>query len=213
VEKVSAPDRLPAAVDCFALFGEPRRPWLDLEALKTRFLQLTGTVHPDKTAGDKAEATRQFAELNAAYQRLSDHRQRLRHLLELESDVPLSDVQQIPPGAMDLLMEIGQACREADPFIARRESASPLLKAHMMETGMGLTDRLTSLKRQVETRQAEIWAELQGMNAEWAAAPSPGTPERASALPLARLEQHARALSYLARGAGQIQERLTQLML
>ena len=34
--------------DYFALLGETRRPWLDTEALKAKFLTLTASVHPDR---------------------------------------------------------------------------------------------------------------------------------------------------------------------
>ena len=34
--------------DAFALLSEPRRPWLDAEALKARFLPLSAAVHPDR---------------------------------------------------------------------------------------------------------------------------------------------------------------------
>jgi hypothetical protein len=54
-------------------------------------------------------------------------------------------------------------------------------------------------------------AELTAMNAVWAAAPSVGDPARVSALPMERLEQVYRAMSYVARWTGQIQERVVQL--
>ena len=37
--------------DHFATLGEPRRPWLDAEALKEKFHRLSGTVHPDRVHG------------------------------------------------------------------------------------------------------------------------------------------------------------------
>jgi hypothetical protein len=49
------------------------------------------------------------------------------------------------------------------------------------------------------------------MNDTWNAAPPAPSPARAGALPLRRLEELARTLSYIARCAGQIQERLAQL--
>jgi hypothetical protein len=42
--------------DCFDLLGEPRRPWLDAEALKSRFLLLSAEAHPDRVHGGTDEA-------------------------------------------------------------------------------------------------------------------------------------------------------------
>ena len=203
-------------MDNFALLQEPRQPWLDPDSLKTGFLRLAAQLHPDKTHQDGAEektaANERYAEINAAYHCLLEPRDRLLHLLELESGAKPKDVQSIPPGAMDLLVEIGQACRETDLFLATRaKTESPLLKAQMFETGMAWTDKLNQLRQRIDSRRGELLDELKSMNAIWNAAPPPGSAGRAAALPLERLEQMYRVLSYMARWAEQIQERLVRL--
>ena len=56
--------------DYFALLNEPRRPWLDPEPLKDKFLALSATVHPDRVhnlgAAERAAAQERYTELNAA---------------------------------------------------------------------------------------------------------------------------------------------------
>jgi curved DNA-binding protein CbpA len=213
VEKVSAPE--PAAgpaTDCFALLQEPRRPWLDPESLKSHFLELTGKFHPDKVAGDKAVANQRFAGLNAAYHRLLEPKERLRHLLELEAGATLKDAHSVPSDAMDLMMAIGQTCRETDQFLAARSKASsPLLKVQMFEAGMAWTEKLNQLRQQIDLRREKLLADLKSMNPAWDAAPPPGALGRAAALPLDRLEQACRSFSYIARWTEQVQERLVQL--
>jgi DnaJ-domain-containing protein 1 len=222
VEKASAPERAAAAIgpamamDNFALLQEPRRPWLDPDSLKAGFLLLAAQVHPDKvhTAGanDKAAANQRYAELNAAYHCLLEPKERLRHLLELELGASAQDVQSLPPGTMDLLVEIGQICRETDLFLAdRSKTTSPLLKVRLFETGMAWTGKLNQLRQQIDLRREELLAELKRMNAAWNAAPPPGSAGRAAALPLERLEEVSRIFSYMARWTEQIQERLVQL--
>jgi len=203
-------------MDNFALLQEPRQPWLDPDSLKAGFLRLAAQLHPDKThqagAEEKTAANERYAEINAAYHCLLEPRDRLLHLLELESGAKPKDVQSIPPGAMDLLVEIGQACRETDLFLATRaKTESPLLKAQMFETGMAWTDKLNQLRQRIDSRRGELLDELKSMNAIWNAAPPPGSAGRAAALPLERLEQMYRVLSYMARWAEQIQERLVRL--
>jgi curved DNA-binding protein CbpA len=216
-------------MDYFALLEQPRRPWVDADPLKAAFLRLAGQFHPDKvqhqgsteaerplrlspTEREKAAADERYAEINAAYHCLLEPKERLRHLLELELGALPGDVQSIPPGMMDLLVEIGQVCRETDSFLAARsKTMSPLLKVQLFETGMGWTDKLNQLRQRIDLQREELLAELKNMNAAWNAAPPPGSAGRAEALPLARLEQVYRVFSYMARWTEQIQERLVQL--
>jgi hypothetical protein len=202
--------------DNFALLNEARRPWLDLESLKAKFLVLSAEVHPDRvhnaSPADKATATQHYAAFNAAYNCLREPRERLAHLLECESGGPLKDVQRIPPGTMDLFMEVGQICRDADAFIAERAKVtSPLLKVQMFEKGMNWTDKLNQLQQQINAKRDFLAAELQQLNKAWDSAPPVGSPLRKAALPLDRLEEIYRVFSYVARWTEQIQERVVQL--
>jgi hypothetical protein len=202
-------------IDNFSLLSEPRRPWLDIDALKGRFLQLSATVHPDKvhtaSEAEKATANQRYAELNAAYSCLKEPKERLLHLLELEHGAKPKDVQRIPPGTMDLFVEVGQTCRDTDNFLgARTKVTSPLLKVQMFEAGMDWTDKLNQLQQKINAKQNELLEELKTMNAAWDAAPV-DPEQRKVVLPLERLEQIYRVLSYVARWTGQIQERVVQL--
>lgn len=201
--------------DAFALLGEPRLPYLDPEGLKERFLRLSGPFHPDRvhnaSESERAEANRRFAELNAAHHALREPRDRLLHLLELESGAPPRDIQKIPPGTMDLFVEIGQACREADEFLQKRtETTSPMLKLKQMQSTLAWADRLGGLQRSVKARETELIDELKKLNGVWEAAPAVGDPARAASLPLERLEQVYRAMSYTARWTEQLQERFVR---
>src|SRR5580704_14000879 len=115
-------------MDYFALLGQPRQPWLDAHALKAAFLQQSARLHPDRVqAGndvDQAAATDRFAELNGAYNCLREPKDRLLHLLELESGAPPANVQSVPADTLDLFMETGQVCRQTDQFLAARSRAA-----------------------------------------------------------------------------------------
>jgi hypothetical protein len=134
------------------------------------------------------------------------------HLLELELGAPPANLKDIPPDTMDLFVEIGLLCRGADGIVAARAKApSPLLQAQWFEPAMAWAEKLGALQQEIHLRQGKLLAELKEMNAAWNSAPPPGSPARASALPLRRLEEMARDLSYLARWSEQLQERITQL--
>ncbi len=202
--------------DYFALFQVPRRPWLDPESLKTKFLARSSQVHPDRlhnaSVAEQVAANQCYAELNAAYNVLREPKDRLLHLLEWESGAPLKDVQRIPAGTMDLFMEVGQACRDADLFILERaQVSSPLLKVRMFEKAMEWVDRLDLLQKRVAAKRDALIAEVQQLDKVWDQAPPCGSAERKAVLPLGRLEELYRALSYIVRWTGQIQERSVQL--
>ena len=203
-------------MDHFALLGQPRLPWLDPDALKAAFLEQSARLHPDRVraanAEEQAAATARFAELNAAYHCLREPKERLLHLLELEAGAPPANVQSVPADTMDLFMETGQVCRQADQFLAARSrAASPLLQAQKFEESLAWTARLQALQERIQLRRDQLLAELRVMNEAWISAPPAPSPARAGALPLRRLEEMGRTLSYIARCGGQIQERLTQL--
>jgi curved DNA-binding protein CbpA len=204
------------STDCFALLNEPRLPWLDAEQLRANFLSLSAEVHPDRvhSASElvKQEATRRYAELNAAYQCLREPKERLLHLLELELGSRPRDVQRIPPGTMDLFVEVGQVCREVDRFLAdRTKTVSPMVKVQLFQQAIEWTDKLAGLQQKVNAKRDQLAAELQGINQCFEVAPAPGTTERKGALPLERLEGIYRTWSYVTRWTEQLQERIVQL--
>ncbi len=204
--------------DAFAILSEPRRPWLDADVLKARYLPLATAVHPDRVHGasesEKVAAAERYAALDSAFNILREPRERLLHLLELEAGAKPGDIQRIPPGTMDLFVEVGQTCRDADAFLAKKSTAtSPMLKLRLMQEGLEWADTLQGLQNRVNARRDELTAELRAMNAAWDAAPPVGSLDRASALPLERLEQIYRAMSYVARWTEQLSERVVQLAL
>ena len=188
-------------IDYFAVLGEPRRAWLDSEALKAKFLSLSASVHPDRVHGqseaDRKAAQDRYTQLNAAYQCLRDTKSRLHHLLELERGGKLHDVQEIPPETMDLFFQVGKLCREADEFLAdKRRITSPLLKVQVFERTQEWQNRLTQLANDFRARIGALEDEL-----------------RSSEPSLARLEAIYRLVSYYGRWSAQLQERAVQLTL
>jgi len=116
----------------FAVFGLDPAPGLDAEALKDQFAKLTVEQHPDKfsSAGEaeRAQADARYQATNRAYQTLADPRARLLALYELTKGEKPRDVQRIPPGTMDLFVEVGQACRALDEFLEKKRAATGRLE-------------------------------------------------------------------------------------
>ena len=201
--------------DAFALLDEPRRPWLDADALKAKFLARSAEVHPDRVHSapevERAAAQERYTALNAAFNTLRETKDRLHHLLELELGAKPGGLQSTPAELTDLFFEVGRLCRDVDFFLLEKGRAnSPLLKVKMFQRAMDWTTQLNALQARLNAQRGGLEAELQAMNTAWAAAPAE-LEDRRGALPLGRLEQLYRTVTFLARWNGQLQERVVQL--
>jgi DnaJ-domain-containing protein 1 len=190
----------------FAVFDLEPVPALDDAALKERFARATAELHPDKfqqaPEAERIAAEARYAELNRAYQTLIDPRQRLLALYELTKGEKPRDVQRIPPGTMDLFVEVGQACQKLDQFLERKRSAGRLERAGLMSEEIALQDALTSLRVKLEALGATLESDLAALDAKW----------RAGEKDLGALEAFYRKYSYLARWRQQLEEREIALM-
>jgi DnaJ-domain-containing protein 1 len=193
--------------DYFALLNETRRPWIDPDILKEKFLALSAQFHPDRFHGlpdaERKSAGERYAEINAAYNCLREPKERVRHLLELELGAKPADIQRVPQEMMDAMFEIGRLCQEADAFIAEKSKVtSPVLKVQWFERGHAWMEKLNAQQQKINARREELSKELAAMNPAW---------ESNSTRPLERLDAIYRLLGYLGRWSGQLQERVVQL--
>lgn len=196
--------------DYFALLGQPRRPWLDAEALKQEFFTRSSEAHPDRVHGgsetERQSANQRSSELNTAYACLRESRDRLRHLLELELGCRPSDLQDIPESFASLFMDVASVCREADGVITRQAAiTSPLLRAQSVTEVHEWIDRLMAFQRRISVLQNELLVELRTLDAKWSEA-------RSRNILLPELERICRWLGFFGRWQSQIQERVNRLM-
>jgi DnaJ-domain-containing protein 1 len=195
-------------VDYFNVLQEPRRPWLDPDQLKEKFLTLSAQVHPDRvhqcSPEEKENAHRRYTELNTAYQCLREPKERLRCLIELETGQRPADVQAVPDGLLDWFVRINSSLRDTDALLQEKVTiTSPLLKVGLLERSQPLIDQLQSLLQQLEKQQAALLRDLQSLAAQWDTATHDWS----------RLGEICQRLSYLNRWASQIRERTLQLSL
>jgi curved DNA-binding protein CbpA len=191
----------------FVFFGLEPSPALDAEALKERFARATAETHPDKFAqapeAERVEAEARYAELNRAYQTLIDPRQRLLALYELTKGEKPRDVQRIPPGTMDLFIEVGQACQQLDGLLERKRAAGGALeRAALIGEELTLNDLLMSLRGKLEALATTLESDLAILDTRW----------RKGEHDLNALEAAYRKYSYLARWRQQLEERELALL-
>lgn len=152
--------------DHFATLAQPRRPWLDLEALRESFQRAAALHHPD-AAGSGEE---RFAALNAAHTVLREPAARLRHLLELEAPDRLPRAAPIPPALGDLFMQLAAARREFERFWQKDSAAtSPLARALLAAEKTTLRRDLGTALGQLDAAHAAALAELRALDGAWEA--------------------------------------------
>jgi succinylglutamate desuccinylase len=199
--------------DYFALLNQPRRPWLDPEAIQSKFRELLASVHPDRvhqaTETERRSAQEQSTLLNAAYQCLHDDKARLGHLLELERGGKPAQLQNVPDQLMNWSLEVSGLCRDADALIVRKAAiASPLLKVSLFQESQAAAEQLLAQQRRVASGREQLLARLKQLDQEWMEL-TLGSTGRDHVL--ARLEELYRLLAFFNRWADQLQERLVQL--
>jgi len=200
--------------DLFAVMDEPRRPWIDPDALKKKFLELSASLHPDRTHGatprERKSAHQRFTELNTAYQCLQEPRHRLRHLLELETGRPLPQVDEIPPALMDAFLEIGALCRQTDAFLAGKSAvSSPLLQVEIFQQAQQWIERLSKIQKQIAQQQEALLQRLKVVDATWARNQQDRVAQPQELI--SELAELYRLLGYVHRWGAQVLERIVQL--
>ena len=201
-------------IDYFSLLGERRRPWLDPERLKRKFLELSAEVHPDRVhalgASERAAAQEKYMALNTAHQCLREPRDRIRHLLELERGAAPKGVQEIPADLMEFAMRVAGACREAEKVSAENAATlSPLLKVEYFERSQISIEKLQELLRALMQRRERLLTELRRIDEAWSK-PVGGSAEGDDQA-LICLEEMLPLFAYFDRWIAQIQERIVRL--
>jgi len=185
--------------DYFALLDQPRRPWLDPEALKEHFHKLTAAHHPDLSPDTGID----FSSITAGYQLLRNPKTRLRHLFELEFPDTLSEAKGIPSDLVDSFMQIASALASFANLVKKLGSAqSPLAKALLATEQSAVLSQLLAISENLVREENSILAELRQLDASW--------PGEKSAL-LDPLAQIAQKLSFLLKWSDQIREAILRL--
>jgi curved DNA-binding protein CbpA len=156
--------------DAFALFDEPRQPWLDVEALKGKFLTQSSETHPDKFTdpAEKESAQEGFTKLNTAHDILRDPKGRLQHLLTLERGEKPAEVHDILPETADLFIEVGQLLKPVDECLDDREKqTSTLLKAQSYPEALDWLEKVNSLQQTIAQHLQQLDTQAQSLNSNW----------------------------------------------
>lgn len=150
--------------DFFALLDEPRRPWLDADALKDKFHKLSAAKHPDVAGGDSAA----FAEINNAFRTLDDPKSRVRHLLDLEFPGVLAQHPDIPADIARVFETMTRERQGVARFLEARSSLqTPLEIALLAPEQLELEQTLARLLALLEHKMEGLLTQLKFVDAVW----------------------------------------------
>jgi len=194
------PDRAP---DYFAVFGLPRKLWLEMSVLEQKFLQLSWKLHPDNfvnaSESERELSLRRSSELNDAYRVLRDPVARVEYLLEIEGERKEGEKkQQAPP---ELLEEVFELNESLDELREAKDAGGEV---------NDLKRRLNSAEKNFQEKLDELDAQLQSVARAWdAALEANGTAETQKEL-MARMNELLNRRSYLRNLVANVAKELTE---
>jgi molecular chaperone HscB len=176
--------------DYFAVFGLPRKLWIEMSELEQKFLRLSWKLHPDNfvnaTEQERELSLKRSSELNDAYRTLRDPIARVEYLLAIEGERKEGEKkQQAPP---ELLEEVFELNESLDELREAKASGQDLA---------GLKARLESAEKSFQGKLGEVDAELQSVAREWDAAIGKNAGEATSKKLMARMNELLNRRSYI----------------
>jgi molecular chaperone HscB len=163
---MTAPSKAPEKFDYFALFGLPRKLWIEMSGLEQKFLQLSWKLHPDNfvnaSADEQASSLKRSSEVNDAYRVLRDPVGRVEYLLEIEGARKEGEQkQQAPP---ELLEEVFELNESLDELREAKESGADLetLKSRLELAQTGFQQKLLEVDQQLFTAAKQWDAAIDG---------------------------------------------------
>jgi molecular chaperone HscB len=147
-------------VDYFAIFGLPRKLWIEMSSLEQKFLQLSWKLHPDNFVSaseqERELSLKRSSELNDAYRTLRDPVGRVEYLLGIEGARKEGEhKQQAPTELLEEVFELNESLDE----LREAKSAGGDLSA--------LKARLESAEKGFQEKLGEVDAQLQSAAREW----------------------------------------------
>jgi molecular chaperone HscB len=191
-----------AGIDYFAVFGLPRKLWIEMGGLEQKFLQLSWKLHPDNFVNASEEerelSLKRSSELNDAYRVLRDPVARVEYLLALEGERKEGEKkQQAPP---ELLEEVFELNESLDELREAKSSGADLA---------GLKGRLQSAEKNFGEKLSQVDGELQAVAREWDAAFDASADLAARKSLMARMNELLNRRSYIRNLVAGVQKELS----
>jgi molecular chaperone HscB len=193
--------KAPETVDYFAIFGLPRKLWIEMDGLEKKFLQLSWKLHPDNfvnaTERERELSLEKSSQLNDAYRVLRDPVSRVEYLLELEGARKEGEHKQKAPP--ELLEEVFELNESLDELREAKSSGGNLAV---------LKSRLEAAEKNFQEKLGEVDGQLQSTAKEWDAGADAGMDEAARKKIMSRLNELLNRRSYIRNLVTNVQKEL-----
>jgi molecular chaperone HscB len=198
---MSASSTAPERIDHFALFGLPRKLWIEMSGLEQKFLQLSWKLHPDNFVNapqeEQERSLKRSSEVNDAYRVLCDPLTRVEYLLEIEGARKEGEQkQQAPP---ELLEEVFELNESLDELREARDGGADLAV---------LKSRLESAQKNFQGKLDEVDGQLQVAAQQWDAAMEANAGDNDRKAIMVRLNELLNRRSYIRNLVSNVQKEL-----
>src|SRR5262245_40587787 len=148
------------STDYFAVFGLPRKLWIEMSSLEQKFLQLSWKQHPDNFVNaseqERELSLKRSSELNDAYRVLRDPLARVEYLLEIEGERKEGEKkQQAPPELLEEVFELNESLDELREAKASDENLA------------ALKTKLQAAENNFQQKLEEVDAQLRSAAKDW----------------------------------------------
>jgi molecular chaperone HscB len=178
------------SADYFAIFGLPRKLWIEMNPLEQKFLQLSWRLHPDNFVNapeqERELSLRRSSELNDAYRTLRDPIARVEYLLGIENMRKEGEHKQKAPP--ELLEEVFELNESLDELREAKSSGNDLT---------ALKSRLETAEKSFGEKLGEVDAHLQATARDWDAAIETNADDTIRKKLMARLNELLNRRSYI----------------
>jgi molecular chaperone HscB len=180
----------PSDADYFAIFGLPRKLWIEMGGLEQKFLQLSWKLHPDNFVNaseeEREQSLKRSSELNDAYRTLRDPVGRVEYLLVIEGERREGEKkQQAPPELLEEVFELNESLDE----LREAKSAGGDMS--------GLKARLQAAEKNFGEKLAEVDSQMQATARDWDKAVDGSADDAARKKIMTRLNEHLNRRSYI----------------
>lgn len=182
--------RVPEKSDYFAMFGIPRKLWIEMGGLEKKFLQLSWKLHPDNyvnaTPEEREISLKRSSELNDAYRTLREPVARVEYLLAIEgARIEGKNKQQAPPELLEEVFELNESLDELREAKVASGDTSALKK------------RLEAAQKNFQSELEEVDGEMQVVAKEWDAVVDTRADEAKRKTIMAKLNELLNRRSYI----------------